>query len=210
MGRSISLSIVAMALLASLAVAEPEVIVTYRSGVPVIQLTGSYSGASYTIYRAAAGNPDFRAITADDVTCLGECAVYDYDARPGYTYFYRFDLSLPSGEFTSYGPFAVTISREQARAMSAVIFPNPGRGAARVSISLAGPPDGAPVAIEAALFDLEGRALRTLHRGALARGTTTLEWDGRDGQGRSLGPGLYFLRLRSAVGLFTTPVIRTR
>ncbi len=209
MRRSFSLSIVALALLASLAVAEPEVIVTYRSGVPLIQLAGSYSGSSYTIYRAAAGDPEFRAIASSGALCAGDCFVLDYDARPGATYFYRFDLVIQGG-FASYGPYAVTISREQARALSAVVSPNPGGGAARVSITVAGPPDGAPVAVEAALFDLQGRALRTLHRGALPRGSTTLEWDGRDGQGRVIGPGLYFLRLRSATGLFTTRVIRTR
>jgi len=209
MRRSFSLSIVALALLASLAVAEPEVIVTYRSGVPVIQLAGSYRGSTYTIYRVAAGDMEFRAITASDVLCTGECLTLDYDARPGQTYFYRFDL-VTQGRFVSYGPYAVTISREQARALSAVVSPNPGRGAARVSITVAGPPEGPPVAIEAALFDLQGRALRTLHRGALARGSTTLEWDGRDRQGRVIGPGLYFLRLRSGAELFSTPVVRTR
>ena len=209
MRRSFSLSIVALALLTSLAVAEPEVIVTYRSGVPVIQLAGSYRGSTYTIYRAAAGDMEFRAITASDALCTGDCILLDYDARPGQTYFYRFDLMI-QGSFVSYGPYAVTISRELARPMSAAVSPNPGRGPAKVSITVPGAPGDPPLAIDAALFDLEGRALRTLHRGPLARGSTTLEWDGRDGRGRVIGPGLYYLRLRSAVGLFSTPVIRSR
>jgi flagellar hook capping protein FlgD len=209
MRRSLSLSIVALALLASLAVAEPELIVTYRSGVPLVQLSGYYPGSSYTVYRAAAGEAEFRPITESGVLCTGECLLLDYDARPGQAYFYRFDLVI-QGRFESFGPYAVTISRELARPLSAVVSPNPGQGAARVLLTLPGAPGDPPVAIEAALFDLEGRALRTLHRGMLARGTTTLEWDGRDAQGRVLAPGLYFLRLRSASGHFSTPVLRTR
>ena len=208
MPRSIALSIATLALFAGLAVAEPEVTLTYRSGVPVIQLAGSYAGSSYTVYRASAGEPQFSAITDGNLLCLGECSVADYDAQPGQTYQYRFDFSLPGGGYESYGPYSVTIPRE--RAMSARVFPNPGRGPATISVTLAGRPGDPPVEIEAALFDIEGRALRTLHRGPLRRGTTALEWDGRDAKGRPLGSGLYFLRIRSAVGNITTPIARTR
>jgi len=208
MPRTIALSIATLALFAGLAVAEPEVTLTYRSGVPVIQLAGNYARSYYTVYRAGAGNPEFLAITSNDLLCLGECLVADYDALPGQTYLYRFDLTTQAGP-VSYGPYAVTIPRE--RAINARVFPNPGRGPATISLTLAGRPGDPAVEVEAALFDIEGRALRTLHRGTLRRGTTTaLEWDGRDGKGRPLGSGLYFLRIRSAVGNVTTPVARTR
>jgi flagellar hook assembly protein FlgD len=59
------------------------------------------------------------------------------------------------------------------------------------------------VAAEAAVYDLAGRRLRTLHLGPLARGLTTLSWDGRDERGGALAAGVYLLRLsaegRSAV-----------
>jgi hypothetical protein len=209
MRRSFSLSIVALALLASLAAAEPEVVVGYRAGVPVIQLTGSYRGGTYTVYRASAPDPVFQAITDGDVLCTGDCLAIDYDARAGQTYLYRFDVTL-QGRFTSYGPFAVTIPRDEARPLAATIQPNPSRGSARVTISLAGRPGDAPVAVEATVHDLAGRAVRVLHRGQLPRGSTTLEWDGRDDSGRPLGSGLYFLRVRSGTGFFTTPIVRTR
>ena len=208
MRRSIALSIATLALLAGLAAADPEVTVTYRSGVQVIQLAGSYAGSFYTVYRASAGEPVYRAITDADLLCLGECLVADEGALPGQTYFYRFDFALSGGRRESFGPYAVTIPRE--RPLSARVFPNPGRGPATISVSLAGRPGDPPVETEVALFDVQGRALRTLHRGPLARGTTALEWDGHDGNGRPLGSGLYFLRLRSASGSFTTRLIRTR
>jgi hypothetical protein len=208
MRSSIALSIATLALLAGLAVAGPEITVTYRSGVPVIQLAGSFAGSSYTVYRATSGEPEYRAISDAEILCIGECSVADYEALPGRTYFYRFDLAMPGGRHESFGPYAVTIPREQP--LTARVSPNPGRGPATISVTLSGRPGDPPVDVEAALFDVQGRALRTLHRGPLARGTTTLEWNGRDGEGRTLGPGLYFLRLRSAAGGFTARVIRTR
>jgi hypothetical protein len=208
MRRTIALSIATLALLAGLAVAGPEVTVTYRSGVPVIQLAGSFAGSSYTVFRAAAGEPEYRAISDTEILCIGECSVADYEALPGQTYLYRFDLALPGGRYESFGPYAVTIPREQP--LSARIAPNPGRGPATISVTLAGRPYDPPVDVEVALFDVQGRALATLHRGPLARGTTAFQWNGRDGDGRALGSGLYFLRLRSAAGSFTARVIRTR
>jgi hypothetical protein len=208
MRRTIALSIATLALLAGLAAAEPQVTVSFRQGVPVIQLAGTFAGSSYTVYRAAAASEEFLAITASDLLCLGECLVADYDAQPGQTYFYRFDLALSGGSRESFGPYSVTIPRE--RPLSVRVSPNPGRGPATISITLAGRPSDPPVEVEAALFDIQGRALRTLHRGALARGTTALGWDGRDDNGRPLGSGLFFLRVRSAAGTFSTRIVRTR
>jgi len=208
MRRAIALSVVTLGLLAGLAVADPEVTVTYRSGVPVIRLSGSYPGSSYTVYRAATGDPVYRSITDGLLLCLGECSAADDDAVPGRTYLYRFDLNLPNGRFASFGPYPVTIARE--RPVSARITPNPGGGPATIAVTLAGRPGDPAVETSVALFDVQGRALRTLHRGPLARGTTALVWDGRDGRGRMLGSGLYFLRIDSAAGSLTARLVRTR
>lgn len=208
MRRSIALSIATLGLLAGLAVAGPEVSVSYRSGVAVIQLAGDFAGSTYTVYRAAARDPVYRMITDSQVLCIGECVAADYDAMPGQTYLYRFDLIMPGGGAQSFGPYPVTIPREQT--VSARIFPNPGSGPATISIALAGRPTDPPVPTEVALYDLQGRALRTLHRGPLARGTTELAWDGRDAGGRLLGSGLYFLRVHSAAGELTQRIVRAR
>ena len=208
MRRTIVLSIATLALLAGLAAAEPQVTVTWRQGVPVIQLAGSFAGSAYTVYRAPLATGEFLAITGSDLLCMGDCLAIDYDAQPGQTYLYRFDLALPGGARESFGPYAVTIPRLQPLAVR--VSPNPGRGPATIAISLAGRPSDAPVEVEAALFDLQGRALRTLHRGPLARGTTALAWDGRDGGGRPVGSGLYFLRVRTATETLHTRVVRTR
>ncbi len=206
--RAIALSIATLGLLAGLAVADPEVSVTYRAGVPIIQLSGTYSGVSYTVYRAAAGDPIYRAITDDQVLCMGDCSAADPGAVPGRTYLYRFDLTLAGGRFVSFGPYTVTIAREAP--VSARISPNPGRGPATIVVTLAGRAGDPPLATEVAIFDVQGRALATLHRGPLARGTTAFVWDGRDGRGRMLASGLYFLRIDSAAGSLAQRLVRTR
>ena len=68
----------------------------------------------------------------------------------------------------------------------------------------------APVAARVRLYDLQGRVLRTLHEGDLARGVTRVAWDGRDAAGRDVGAGLYLLRLETPLGSTVTRVLRVR
>jgi flagellar hook assembly protein FlgD len=44
------------------------------------------------------------------------------------------------------------------------------------------------------LFDVSGRLIRTLVRGAFAAGVHSASWDGRDRDGLHVPAGLYFLR----------------
>jgi len=46
------------------------------------------------------------------------------------------------------------------------------------------------------VFDVQGRAVRTLLNGYLAAGKRVVGWDGKDGGGRPLASGTYFLRLQ--------------
>lgn len=50
------------------------------------------------------------------------------------------------------------------------------------------------------LFDVRGRRLRTFVAPGLAPGAHAIEWDGRDGEGRGIGPGVYFYRLATPAG----------
>jgi hypothetical protein len=56
------------------------------------------------------------------------------------------------------------------------------------------------------LFDVLGRRLRTLLDKEVAAGRTTVAWDGRDGNGRALGSGIYFARLMFPGGRRTVRV----
>lgn len=83
--------------------------------------------------------------------------------------------------------------------------PNPSRAGVRLSLALA-----APSAVDASVFDVAGRRVRTLHDGPLAAGTHALAWDGRDAQGVPSAAGVYFVRARSRDGERVQRVVRTR
>jgi hypothetical protein len=56
------------------------------------------------------------------------------------------------------------------------------------------------------VYDVAGRLVRTLRSGAVPAGRHTATWDGRDGDGRALGSGVYFLRLQAADGTLVRKV----
>lgn len=68
--------------------------------------------------------------------------------------------------------------------------PNPSRGETSLAYTL---PREALVTL--ALYDAQGRLVRTLAHGARPAGAHALAWDGRDESGRAVPAGLYFARL---------------
>jgi len=68
--------------------------------------------------------------------------------------------------------------------------PNPARGATTIEYGLA---RAGHVSIE--VFDVTGRRLSTLVRGRVEAGEWRVAWDGRDGGGRRLRAGVYFVRM---------------
>lgn len=206
--RSIIPSTAVLLLVAGLALADPGVEVRYFNGVPQIHLEGSYPQARYTVYRAEQAAGPYAAFTEFGTLCLGPCYGEDRDAVPGRTYWYRFDLQLADGHLVSYGPFAVTISPDLAARFGARAIPNPSRAAGRIELFLAGSPGEAPLEVDARLFDLQGRAVRTVHRGPLPRGATSFAFDGRGDDGRPLASGHYFLRFSTPFGTRVTRIVR--
>ena len=207
MRRAIPMSLAVLALTFGLASANPGVRVTYVDGTPRVELEGSYAGSFYTVYRGDSPDAMHRAITNDNVLCLGSCYAQDSEAIPGRTYYYRFDLTPAAGNSVSFGPYAVLIPENPVRAS---LSPNPSRGATRVTLSLPGSVREAPARADVRILDLQGRTVRLLQDGPLSRGTTVLSWDGRGDHGQELRAGMYFLRLSSPLGNATTRVVRVR
>jgi hypothetical protein len=207
--RALALAIVSAALLSTLATADPAVTVRYEPGAAIVRLEGDYANQWYAVSRADAPPGPWLALTDASVLCLGECSVTDDRAVAGRTYWYRFDLQLADGSFTTYGPYPVTISDEVTRRVRLAVTPQPVREGARVEVWLAGRPGEPPVEVRLGLFDLQGRRVAMVHEGALPRGRSSLALAGAD-DGRALPPGLYLLRLESSLGVATARVIRSR
>jgi hypothetical protein len=168
--------------------------------------TGEYASGTATLHWAANPAPDlagyrlYRGSAADFVPGPENLVVAQPDT--GYTdavgalYYYKLcavdvhgNVSpcatlLPSGTTDAPGP-----------AMPRAVFlapptPNPARGPVTLRFGL---PRAANV--ELALFDQQGRRLRSLLTGAQPAGEHTLTRDGRDEDGHALPAGLYFVRL---------------
>ena len=48
---------------------------------------------------------------------------------------------------------------------------------------------------EVAIYDLSGRRLRTVHRSASDSGRYLKQWDGTDGEGHLVAPGIYVVQI---------------
>jgi len=83
--------------------------------------------------------------------------------------------------------------------------PNPSRGEVRMNLAL-----GAAAAVEVAVFDVAGRRLRTLSRGVLPAGIHPVRWDGRDADGRTLGAGVYLVRMTAGDRVESRRVLMVR
>ena len=75
--------------------------------------------------------------------------------------------------------------------LAAHAIPNPFAGATHIHYTV--PAAGE---IDLRVYDLRGRLVRVLQSGRVEPGPALLEWDGLDGDGRRVAPGVYFVRLR--------------
>ncbi|MFA4949162.1 MAG: FlgD immunoglobulin-like domain containing protein, partial [Candidatus Krumholzibacteriia bacterium] len=65
--------------------------------------------------------------------------------------------------------------------------PNPFSASTNVELSV---PDACTASIR--IYDVTGRCVRNLLSGSVSSGTHAVAWDGTDGAGRALAPGVYF------------------
>ena len=210
MKRVVAATMLCIALAAGPTQASPEFRLSYPNGIPRAEILGDWRYSHYTVWRAPASAGPFMRVGDADVQCVGPCYVDDYSARGGRTYYYRFDVVTPEGGAQSFGPYLAVIASDRVHPLSAAITPNPGRGPAEVHVFAAGAP-GSAIGAEVALFDLQGRRMKTFFHGPLAAGPTRLAWDGRDDHGIELRAGLYLLRVASWDGRSTViRVARTR
>lgn len=87
-----------------------------------------------------------------------------------------------------------------------LVKPNPAQGPAEIvfSLSRAGK-------VDVEVYDLLGRVARVVARDAwFEAGRRSVIWDGRRGDGRAAGTGVYFVRLRAEGRTWTRPVLMRR
>ena len=107
--------------------------------------------------------------------------------------FYR-GTQLPAhrdGEFLVSG-FTTGVGPTPAAGLQLRAYPNPFNPAVRVSFVT--PSRGH---VNAVIYDAAGHAVKTLVSRTFEAGEHTVEWDGRDDDGRDSASGVYFLRMRA-------------
>ncbi len=102
-------------------------------------------------------------------------------------------------------PSTTDVPTATPAALSLAAGPNPFAGTLSIRWSL-------PVAGEASLavYDVGGRLVRTLERGAATAGAHVSSWDGRDDAGHAARAGTYWLRLQAGAIERTRTVVRVR
>jgi len=78
-------------------------------------------------------------------------------------------------------------------AINVVVSPNPFNPTTHIELQLAH-----AGRVRATVFDAAGRAIRTLADQDFAAGSSHLQWNGTNGEGRSMSSGVYFLRVQTA------------
>jgi hypothetical protein len=121
-----------------------------------------------------------------------------------------FDLSAYSDDIWALGLGSGSTSAAEPAAETSIqagltASPNPFPAATRLvaSVPAAGP-------AQLAVFDSGGRLVRTLSAGALSPGRHAFSWDGRDGDGRLVGNGVYLVRLAGESYATTQRVMRLK
>jgi hypothetical protein len=75
-------------------------------------------------------------------------------------------------------------------------FPNPARLETFIPLGVT---KKGPVALS--VYGMDGRLVKTLVSGIMLPGSYLFRWDGRDSQGRLMGPGVYGYTLTSSEGV---------
>jgi len=99
----------------------------------------------------------------------------------------------------------VSVDVPAAPGLRLAASPNPAHDAARIAWTL---PASGPARVTA--VDLRGRVLREWGAESLAPGEHAITWNFTDRSGRSVGAGVYFIRLETAAGVRQSALVRVR
>jgi hypothetical protein len=106
--------------------------------------------------------------------------------------FYKVGLDVVTAVSTETGPALARLLRN---------YPNPFNPVTKIQFVL-----DRDAQVSLRVFDVQGRAVRTLLNSYITAGSRVVGWDGKDDGGRSLASGTYFLRLQGG-GTFLTRTI---
>jgi len=125
--------------------------------------------------------------------------LYSFTAKAPSRYYYRVRGHNVAWDWNAQGPLediqvgaTGVVSPRPELLLSGVnhVGPNPAGAVTRIHYTI-----GKPGLAELVLFDAAGREVRSLVRGTVSAGRYDAAWDGRDGSGRLVPAGVYYVRL---------------
>ena len=119
----------------------------------------------------------------------GSFRYFDGDVEPASSYRYRIGIVDPDGEFLS--P-EVQVRTPGLRYALYAAAPNPFNPSTTIRFELP-----ATERVTLTIYDANGRLVRTLVSETMSHGPHSVDWNGTDNAGRSVGSGVYFYRLET-------------
>ncbi len=147
----------------------------------------------FNVLRSSLAEGPYEAINAALIppAAEGRYSYIDRGAQVGMKYYYKIQDVDRNGVMTLHGPVAAEVALPE-RVDLAQNYPNPFNPVTTIGFELP-----AAAEVELAIYDLQGRLVRTLARGIKGAGVHSLVWDARDEAGMAVPTGIYYYRLRS-------------
>jgi PKD repeat protein len=182
--------------------------ITSEDGTVTITWETSFeqNNAGFHVRRALDGETTFERVNEAMIRGENREATYEFvdrTAMPGETYAYQLEAIDLRGSTQFFDLDAVIVARVLPKQM--VLHqnrPNPFNPSTEIHYELA---EAGHVSLR--IYDAQGRAVRTLVNGFMPRDFHSVEWDGRDDHGRSLGSGIYIYRLQAAGTVLTQKMV---
>lgn len=152
----------------------------------------------FRVERAASAEGPYQFLGWRYIGCTEACEWIDGQVEDGATYWYRFELLDSEWRPVRVGPAAVDVPALTGRILGSRAFPSPFEEGAAISFRI--PNRLAPAGetrLRLEIVDAAGRTIRLLHDGAIRRGESRVEWDGRDAGGRPVAAGSYWYRIQA-------------
>ncbi|HPC35645.1 MAG TPA: NosD domain-containing protein [Candidatus Marinimicrobia bacterium] len=164
----------------------------------------------FNIYRSTNTNLEFIILNAELIPGAGsssekhEYRYVDHDVKSGITYWYKLEDVDYKGKTELHGAISATTLGPKEFCLHPN-YPNPFNPVTTISYDL--PKD---VYVELTVYNMLGEKVTTLVKGNQPAGYYSVEWDGRNSQGRIVSSGMYFLRISAGSYCKTNKMVFVR
>ena len=157
--------------------------------------------AGFEVWRSAGSGQTRVLVDVVATDPSGSYVVIDRAPESGAAEYWLKSVAANAGADMWYGPAGLAGSSIPERLTLSAALPNPFNASTFIRFDL---PRSLPVTL--GVYDQRGRLVRTLVEAALPAGEQSVEWDGRDNQGRAVPSGGFVVRLVTELGARTSKV----